>query len=128
MTEVAFSSSFKRAFKRRIKGNALLETRFWEKLEIFRNSPFDQSLRTHKLSGRLKDLWSFSIEYDLRVVFSFLEGHRALFVDIGTRGSVLSWADATPAAGSNLATISFPFTMLNVLGLDFDLVGSWLQG
>ncbi len=33
MTEVAFSSSFKRAFKRRIKGDAVLETRFWERLE-----------------------------------------------------------------------------------------------
>jgi addiction module RelE/StbE family toxin len=88
MTEVAFSSSFKRAFKRRIKGNAVLEARFWEKLEIFRNNPFDQRLRTHKLSGRLKDLWSFSIEYDLRIVFSFLEGDRALFIEIGTHEEV----------------------------------------
>jgi addiction module RelE/StbE family toxin len=88
MTEVAFSSSFKRAFKRRIKGNAVLEARFWEKLEIFRNNPFDQRLRTHKLSGRLKDLWSFSLEYDLRIVFSFLEGDRALFIDIGTHEEV----------------------------------------
>jgi mRNA-degrading endonuclease YafQ of YafQ-DinJ toxin-antitoxin module len=88
MTEVAFSSSFKRAFNRRIKGNAVSEARFWERLEVFRNNPFDQSLRTHKLSGRLKDLWSFSIEYDLRIVFSFLEGDRALFVDIGTHDEV----------------------------------------
>jgi len=88
MTEVAFSSSFKRAFKRKIKGNSLLETRFWERLEIFQNNPFDQTLRTHKLSGRLKDLWSFTIEYDLRVVFPFLDGDRALFVDIGTHQEV----------------------------------------
>jgi mRNA-degrading endonuclease YafQ of YafQ-DinJ toxin-antitoxin module len=88
MTEVAFNSSFKRAYKRRIKGNVVQETRFWERLETFRNNPFDQSLRTHKLSGRLKDLWSFSIEYDLRVVFSFLEGDRALFIDIGTHEEV----------------------------------------
>jgi len=88
MTEVAFSSSFKRAFKRRIKGNAASEARFWQSLEIFRNNPFDQRLRTHKLSGRLKDLWSFSIEHDLRIVFSFLEGERALFVDIGTHDEV----------------------------------------
>lgn len=88
MTEVAFSSSFKRAYKRRIKSNAALEARFWERLAIFRTNPFDQSLRTHKLSGRLKNLWSFSIEYDLRVVFSLLEGDRALFVDIGTHEEV----------------------------------------
>jgi hypothetical protein len=49
---------------------------------------FDQRLRTHKLSGRLKDLWSFSVEYDLRIVFAFLEGDQALFVDIGTHEEV----------------------------------------
>ena len=87
MTEVAFSSSFKRAFKKRIKGNPALETRFWDKLGTFQNNPFDQTLRTHKLSGRLKDLWSFSIEYDVRVVFT-IEGDRALFIDIGTHEEV----------------------------------------
>jgi addiction module RelE/StbE family toxin len=88
MIEVAFSSSFKRAFKRRIKGNEGLETRFWARLQTFQNDPFDQTLRTHKLSGRLKHLWAFSIEYDFRVVFSFLEDDRVLFVDIGTHEEV----------------------------------------
>jgi mRNA-degrading endonuclease YafQ of YafQ-DinJ toxin-antitoxin module len=88
MIDVAFGSSFKRAFKRKIKGNAVLEARFWERLEIFQTNPFDQRLRTHKLSGRLKDLWSFSIEYNLRVVFSFLDGDRALLVDIGSHEEV----------------------------------------
>ena len=33
--EVSFSSPFKRAFKKRIKGNVELEARFWQKLEQF---------------------------------------------------------------------------------------------
>ena len=48
--EVSFSSAFKRAFKKRIKGNEDLETRFWQKLEQFIVDPFDPSLKTHKLS------------------------------------------------------------------------------
>jgi mRNA-degrading endonuclease YafQ of YafQ-DinJ toxin-antitoxin module len=84
MTEVAFSSSFKRAYKRRIKGNAVLEARFRERLEAFRSNPFDQTLRTHKLSGRLKDLWSFSVDYDLRIVLSFL-GELYLSTSVRTR-------------------------------------------
>jgi len=47
MTDVAFSTSFQRAFKRKIKGNALLETRFWERLEIFQNNPFKDSELTN---------------------------------------------------------------------------------
>ena len=60
--EVSFSSSFRRAFKKRIKGKTELENRFWAKVELFTKDPFNPSLRTHKLSGKLKDLWSFSIE------------------------------------------------------------------
>jgi len=69
--EVSFSSSFKRAFKKRIKGDADLEARFWQKLEQFIREPFEPSLKTHKLSGRLKEFWSFSVDYDERVLFYF---------------------------------------------------------
>jgi mRNA-degrading endonuclease YafQ of YafQ-DinJ toxin-antitoxin module len=54
--EIAFSSSFKRAFKKSVAGNASLENRFWERVELFKHNPFDAKLRTHKLSGKLKDL------------------------------------------------------------------------
>ncbi|MBV9211126.1 MAG: type II toxin-antitoxin system mRNA interferase toxin, RelE/StbE family [Acidobacteria bacterium] len=86
--EIAFSSSFKRAFKKNVAGNASLETRFWQRVEFFKNNPFDSKLRTHKLSGRLKDLWSFSIEYDLRVIFPFIEQDKVVFVDIGSHKEV----------------------------------------
>lgn len=69
--EVSFSSTFKRAFKKRIQGNADLEPRFWQKLEQFTVDPFAPSLRTHKLSGKLKEFWSFSVDYDERVLFYF---------------------------------------------------------
>jgi mRNA-degrading endonuclease YafQ of YafQ-DinJ toxin-antitoxin module len=88
MTEIAFSASFKRAFKKKIQGNSRLEAHFWEKLAIFQDNSFDSRLKTHKLSGQLEDLWSFSIEYDLRVVFSFVDNKKALFIDIGTHKEV----------------------------------------
>ncbi|MBI4842339.1 MAG: type II toxin-antitoxin system YafQ family toxin [candidate division NC10 bacterium] len=50
---------------------------------IFRANPFDPRLRTHKLSGRLKDLWAFSVTHDIRVVFEFLEADEVLFHSIG---------------------------------------------
>ena len=34
MTEIAFSSSFKRAFKKRIEGRKPLEDRFWKRVEM----------------------------------------------------------------------------------------------
>jgi len=50
--------------------------------------PYDERLRTHKLSGKLKDLWSFSIAYDIRVIFHFADEQKAVFVDIGRHDEV----------------------------------------
>jgi len=87
--EVSFSESFKKAFKKRVKSTET-EAEFWINLELFLNDPFDSRLKTHKLSGKLKDLWSFSLEYDLRVVFFFTKDKpkKAIFVDIGTHNEV----------------------------------------
>ncbi len=86
--KVSFSSSFKRAFKKRIKGNSVLEAKFWKKLSRFTADPFERSLKTHKLSGKLEELWSFSVDYDLRVLFYFVDEENAIFVDIGSHDEV----------------------------------------
>ena len=43
MIKIAFSSSFKRAFKHRIAGNGGREERFRAKLEVFKDNPFEPS-------------------------------------------------------------------------------------
>jgi mRNA-degrading endonuclease YafQ of YafQ-DinJ toxin-antitoxin module len=88
MTEISFSNSFRKALKRKIRNNPALEKHFWERVIIFSDDPFDPQLKTHKLSGSMRDWWSFSVEYDVRVVFSFVEPSRALFVDIGSHDEV----------------------------------------
>lgn len=87
MIEVAFSTSFKKAFKR-ISRNKALEKKFWSRVEIFIHNPADVRLKTHKLSGKLKELWSFSVEYDVRVIFYFTDKNHAVFIDIGTHNEV----------------------------------------
>ena len=87
--EVSFSSSFKKAFKKRIKSTES-ESDFWLRIDLFITDPFNLKLKTHKLSGKLKDLWSFSLDYDLRVVFYFTKDKpkKAVLVDIGTHDQV----------------------------------------
>ncbi len=55
-----------------------------KKKKIFRQNPFHPSLKTHKLKGRLKDYYSFSVNYSYRVIFKFMDEGKALFVNIGT--------------------------------------------
>jgi mRNA-degrading endonuclease YafQ of YafQ-DinJ toxin-antitoxin module len=86
--QVSFSPAFKRAFKKRTKGNAELDKKFWIALEQFMVDPFDPNLKTHKLSGKLKLLWSFSVDYDARVIFYFTKDEKAVFVDFGSHDEV----------------------------------------
>jgi len=86
--KVAFSNSFKRAYKKRIKGQKEKEEAFFKKMEIFINEPYHPQLRTHKLSGQLKDLWSFSIDYDIRVIFYFVDKQHVIFENIGSHDEV----------------------------------------
>jgi addiction module RelE/StbE family toxin len=88
MIEIAFSSSFKKIFKKKIKGNEDLEIKFWKAIQAFISDPFNACLRTHKLSGQLKDLWSFSVEYDTRIVFYFEEKNKAVLINIGKHDEV----------------------------------------
>ena len=87
--DVSFSNSFRRAFEKRVKSTET-KTEFWIRVDLFMNDPFDPKLRTHKLSGKLKNLWSFTVENDLRVVFFFTDDKpkRAVFVDLGSHNEV----------------------------------------
>jgi mRNA-degrading endonuclease YafQ of YafQ-DinJ toxin-antitoxin module len=88
MVKVSYSSTFKKSFKKKIEGKAYLSDRFLQRLEIFTNNPFDPSLKTHKLKGGLSHLCSFSIEYDLRVIFYFIKKDEVMFENIGTHDEV----------------------------------------
>ncbi len=88
MITFSYGSSFDKAFKKRISSDENHERKFYEKLELFLNNPFDPQLRTHKLSGRLAGLYSFRVDYDIRVVFYFAEKNHAVFVDVGTHDEV----------------------------------------
>lgn len=86
--EIGVSSSFKRAFKKRIINDKALEKLFWRKMEAFSRNPYEPSLKTHKLSGELEGLWSFSINYAIRVIFKFLDKNKVLLIDIGSHEEV----------------------------------------
>jgi len=52
------------------------------KIILFKSNPFDPSFKTHKLHGKLKNQWSFTVKGQYRVVFIFKKMD-AIFLDIG---------------------------------------------
>ncbi len=53
------------------------------KEKIFRGNPFNPILETHKLHGRFKDFWFFSVGFKYRIVFEFGEDKTVYFHSIG---------------------------------------------
>ncbi|MFC1787931.1 hypothetical protein ACFLZY_01805 [Patescibacteria group bacterium] len=43
-----------------------------EKIELFKNPKNHQMIKVHKLTGRLKGRYSFSVNYKTRIVFIYL--------------------------------------------------------
>lgn len=59
-----------------------------KQIELFELNPRHPSLRIHKLTGNLSNMWSISINRDVRMVYIILEENIAYFVDIGTHDQV----------------------------------------
>ena len=55
-----------------------------EREKLFRTDAFHPSLDTHKLHGKDKETWAFSINQKYRIKFLFLSANSVLFLDIGT--------------------------------------------
>lgn len=46
---------------------------------LFKNNPFDLKLKTHKLNGKLKNLYSFSIGHKYRIIFEFSDNKNIVY-------------------------------------------------
>jgi mRNA-degrading endonuclease YafQ of YafQ-DinJ toxin-antitoxin module len=81
--KIVFYPLFQRSYKRLDRQIQRLAD---AKIAIFERDQFDPRLHTHQLHGKLKEVWSFSVDARHRVLFIFLGNKRELvaFVDIGT--------------------------------------------
>ncbi len=78
--EIIYTSKFRREYKKlpdRIKNIAE------QNEKTFRDNPFNPVLDTHKLHGRLKEFWSFSIGYKYRIIFEFTNKDTVYFHSTG---------------------------------------------
>ena len=79
--EIEYSSHFKNSYK---KLSVDIQKKAEEAELVFCQNPFSPRLKTHKLHGKLKDFYSFSIDYKFRIVFKFIKDHdKVLFLDVG---------------------------------------------
>jgi len=89
VTRIIWDEEFKRSYKKKIKVNKKLRGKFWIAMKTFEENPFASQLRTHKLSGKLKGLWAFRVDYGCRIIFKFVKDKsKILLIDIGGHNEV----------------------------------------
>lgn len=84
MINIFLTSKFNKNFKRLPKNIQRIAIK---KISIFQENPFMPILKTHKLTGELKDKISFSINNSYRILFRYKETpeKKAVeFLDVGT--------------------------------------------
>lgn len=78
---IYYSSKFEKEYKRlSIDIKNLAE----KKEKLFRENPHNPILKTHQLTGKLKTYWSFSINYQYRIIFEFISNSEVWFHSVGT--------------------------------------------
>lgn len=73
-----------------MRKNPDLKESFTRTIRMLAEDPFQPSLRSHSLSGRLQGIWSARITYQHRILFVFDEGNQEniILVEIGSHEEV----------------------------------------
>ena len=79
--DIYYSSKFAKEYKKLSLKTKISAER---KEKIFRIDPFDPQLKTHRLEGKLKDYYSFSIDYHYRIIFEVVNKSTVWFHAVGT--------------------------------------------
>lgn len=79
--EIFFTEKFEEEYDRLPKD---IREKAQKQERLFQNNPHHPSLRTEKLSPKWKEVWSFRIDKNYRIVFRFLDKNKVLFLNAGT--------------------------------------------
>ena len=78
--KIIYAPSFGREF---IKLGKHLQEEAFEKIKSFQDPKNHKQLKVHKLHGHLKNRYSFTVNYQYRIVFNFLSKNEAVFLSVG---------------------------------------------
>lgn len=82
---IEYSTRFIRTF-RKIKPD--LQEEIIEKVELLKNASNHKRLKVHKLTGKLKGIWSFSVNYRIRITFAKPKKNILVLETVGTHDEV----------------------------------------
>jgi addiction module RelE/StbE family toxin len=89
MYKINKSDKFIKNAKKFFKKHPDLLAKFSKIMITLTVNPFEPSLKTHKLSGKLNGLYSCSLDFQYRIILSIvIIDHKVYLIDIGTHDKV----------------------------------------
>ena len=86
--QITYTTAFRGDYKKWKKQNPSKDKLITQVKNLFIQDPFHPLLKTHKLKGRLRECYAFTVEYDLRIIFYFQDALHAIFLSLGTHDEV----------------------------------------
>ncbi len=80
MTEIFITEEFQKRYQDLPK---TIQKKAEKKEKIFRQNPFHPSLHTEKLEPKSKEVWSFRIDREYRILFKFINPNEVVFLACG---------------------------------------------
>jgi len=80
MIDIEYKPKFLRKFNQLPEA---LKVEVEEKISLFLEDQNHSFLKTHKLTGKLKGTYSFSVNYDLRIIFTYNMKNEVSLLTIG---------------------------------------------
>lgn len=80
MIDIVYSPFFIRKFNKLENG---LQEDVFQKVSLFKDRKNHKMLEVHKLNGKFKEYFGFSVNYKFRIVFRYVSKNEVLFTDIG---------------------------------------------
>lgn len=87
MLRVDTTSFFNRKLVSFVRSHPELRDKIYDLINRLSNNPFDHKGKTHKLSGKLSNLYSASINWNYRLVY-FFDSQSITLINIGSHDEV----------------------------------------
>ncbi|MCK4907754.1 MAG: type II toxin-antitoxin system RelE/ParE family toxin [Spirochaetes bacterium] len=89
MPKIIYTDSYNKKAGKFIKKHPELKNQYKKALEILEVNPYHASLRLHKLEGKLKDLYSISINMRYRISLEFIiEDEKIIPINVGSHDEI----------------------------------------
>jgi addiction module RelE/StbE family toxin len=101
---IKFDSRYTKSYRKRIHNNIKIRSKVADRIKLFVENSKNPILKDHQLIGSKKELRSFWITGDIRIIYYQISKNEVLFIDIDSHNQVFVLISLTSARNAACST------------------------